>query len=84
LASWANGPDRRDGNYPARSSAQDAVEALTKNYVPQHLIVLGGGYVGLEMAQAYRRFGSRVTIVEHGPQPAGREARTRSTKDKAL
>jgi pyruvate/2-oxoglutarate dehydrogenase complex dihydrolipoamide dehydrogenase (E3) component len=37
------------------------------------LIVLGGGYVGLELAQAYRRFGSRVSIVEAGPQLAGRE-----------
>jgi pyruvate/2-oxoglutarate dehydrogenase complex dihydrolipoamide dehydrogenase (E3) component len=49
------------------------IEALELDYVPQHLIVLGGGYVALEMAQAYRRFGSRVTIVEHGPQLAGRE-----------
>jgi pyruvate/2-oxoglutarate dehydrogenase complex dihydrolipoamide dehydrogenase (E3) component len=49
------------------------IEALELDYVPQHLIVLGGGYVGLEMAQAYRRFGSRVTIIEHGPQLAGRE-----------
>jgi pyruvate/2-oxoglutarate dehydrogenase complex dihydrolipoamide dehydrogenase (E3) component len=37
------------------------------------LIVLGGGYVGLELAQAYRRFGSRVSIAEIGPQLAGRE-----------
>src|ERR1700732_3726497 len=49
------------------------IEALELDYVPQHLIVLGGGYVGMEMAQAYRRFGSRVTIIEHGPQLAGRE-----------
>src|ERR1700730_8686932 len=49
------------------------IEALELDYVPQHLIVLGGGYVGLEMAQAYRRFGSRITIIEHGPQLAGRE-----------
>lgn len=49
------------------------IEALELDYVPQHLIVLGGGYVGLEMAQAYRRFGSRVTIIEHGLQLAGRE-----------
>src|ERR1700730_8104007 len=49
------------------------VEALELDRLPAHLIVLGGGYVGLEMAQAYRRFGSRVTIVEAGPQLAGRE-----------
>src|SRR5208282_6908866 len=49
------------------------IEALELDYVPQHLIVLGGGYVGLEMAQAFRRFGSRVTIIEYGPQIAGRE-----------
>jgi pyruvate/2-oxoglutarate dehydrogenase complex dihydrolipoamide dehydrogenase (E3) component len=49
------------------------IEALELDYLPAHLIVLGGGYVGLELAQAYRRFGSRVTIVEHGPQLAGRE-----------
>jgi pyruvate/2-oxoglutarate dehydrogenase complex dihydrolipoamide dehydrogenase (E3) component len=35
--------------------------------------VIGGGYVGLELAQAYRRFGSRVTIIEHGPQLIARE-----------
>src|SRR6202047_1944067 len=49
------------------------IEALELDYVPQHLIVLGGGYVGLELAQAYRRFGSLVTIIEQGPQLAGRE-----------
>jgi pyruvate/2-oxoglutarate dehydrogenase complex dihydrolipoamide dehydrogenase (E3) component len=49
------------------------IEALELDYLPSHLIVLGGGYVGLELAQAYRRFGSRVTIIEHGPQLAGRE-----------
>ncbi len=42
------------------------IEALELDYVPAHLIVLGGGYVGIEMAQAYRRFGSRVTIVQAG------------------
>src|SRR3954464_12802954 len=40
------------------------VEALELDRVPEHLIVLGGGYVGLELAQAMRRFGSRVTVVE--------------------
>jgi pyruvate/2-oxoglutarate dehydrogenase complex dihydrolipoamide dehydrogenase (E3) component len=49
------------------------IEALELDYVPPHLIVLGGGYVGLELAQAYRRFGSRVTIVQHGPRVAARE-----------
>src|SRR5207245_9046314 len=43
------------------------IEALELDYLPSHLVVLGGGYVGLELAQAYRRFGSRVTVVEHGP-----------------
>jgi pyruvate/2-oxoglutarate dehydrogenase complex dihydrolipoamide dehydrogenase (E3) component len=49
------------------------VETLELDRLPDHLIVLGGGYVGLELAQAYRRFGSRVSIVEIGPQLAGRE-----------
>ena len=49
------------------------VEALELDRVPDHLVVLGGGYVGLELAQAYRRFGARVTIVEKGAQLAGRE-----------
>ena len=51
----------------------DAVEALTNETVmdltelPEHLVVLGGGYIGCELGQAYRRFGSRVTII-HGPE----------------
>src|SRR5262245_61475271 len=49
------------------------IEALELDYVPPHLLVLGGGYVGLELAQAYRRFGSRVTVIEHGPQLMRRE-----------
>jgi len=49
------------------------IEALELDYLPPHLIVLGGGYVGLEFAQAYRRFGSRVTVIEHGPRLMGRE-----------
>jgi pyruvate/2-oxoglutarate dehydrogenase complex dihydrolipoamide dehydrogenase (E3) component len=49
------------------------IEALELDYLPPHLIVLGGGYVGLELAQAYRRFGSKVTVVQHGPQLVGRE-----------
>src|SRR6516162_3881346 len=49
------------------------IEALELDYLPSHLVVVGGGYVGLEMAQAYRRFGSRVTIIETGPQLMTRE-----------
>ena len=49
------------------------VEALELDRLPDHLIVLGGGYVGLELAQAIRRFGSRVTVIEMGPRLAGRE-----------
>ena len=49
------------------------IEALELDYLPPHLIVLGGGYVGLEFAQAYRRFGSRVTVIQKGPQFMDRE-----------
>jgi pyruvate/2-oxoglutarate dehydrogenase complex dihydrolipoamide dehydrogenase (E3) component len=41
--------------------------------LPEHLIVVGGSYIGLEFAQMYRRFGSRVTVVEAGPRLVGRE-----------
>jgi pyruvate/2-oxoglutarate dehydrogenase complex dihydrolipoamide dehydrogenase (E3) component len=43
------------------------------DFLPEHLIVVGGSYVGLEFGQMYRRFGSRVTIVEMGPRLTGRE-----------
>ena len=49
------------------------IEALELDVLPQHLIVIGGGYAGLELAQAYRRFGAEVTVVEAGPQLMGRE-----------
>src|SRR5262245_22214144 len=49
------------------------IEALEVDHVPPHLLVLGGGYVGLEFAQAYRRFGSRVTIIQDGTQLLSRE-----------
>ena len=49
------------------------VEALELDRLPSHLIILGGGYVGLEFAQAFIRFGSRVTVVERGPQLLARE-----------
>ena len=63
---------------PPVSGLEDArplthIEALDLDYLPSHLIVFGGGYVGLELAQAYGRFGSRVTVIEHGPQLMNRE-----------
>jgi pyruvate/2-oxoglutarate dehydrogenase complex dihydrolipoamide dehydrogenase (E3) component len=60
---------------PGLASAQPLthIEVLDLDYVPAHLLVLGGGYVGLEMAQAYRRFGSRVTVIESNAQLMTRE-----------
>jgi len=49
------------------------IEALELDYLPSHLVVLGGGYVGLELAQAYRRFGSRVSVIQSGSQLMSRE-----------
>ncbi len=49
------------------------IEALELDYSPQHLIVLGGGYIGLELAQAIRRFGSRVTVIDRNSRLASRE-----------
>jgi pyruvate/2-oxoglutarate dehydrogenase complex dihydrolipoamide dehydrogenase (E3) component len=43
------------------------------DFLPEHLIVVGGSYIGLEFGQMYRRFGSRVTIVEMGPRLIARE-----------
>ena len=43
------------------------------DFLPEHLIVVGGSYVGLEFAQMYRRFGSRVTVIEKGARLVGRE-----------
>jgi len=52
----------------AESTPLTNIELLELDRVPEHLIVIGGGYVGLEFAQAYRRFGSKVTIVHNAPQ----------------
>jgi pyruvate/2-oxoglutarate dehydrogenase complex dihydrolipoamide dehydrogenase (E3) component len=49
------------------------IEALELDVRPAHLIVVGGGYTGVELAQAWRRFGSGVTIIEPGAQIMGRE-----------
>jgi pyruvate/2-oxoglutarate dehydrogenase complex dihydrolipoamide dehydrogenase (E3) component len=46
---------------------------MAVDFLPEHLIIVGGSYVGLEFAQMYRRFGSKVTVVEMGPRLIGRE-----------
>jgi pyruvate/2-oxoglutarate dehydrogenase complex dihydrolipoamide dehydrogenase (E3) component len=38
------------------------------DFLPRHLVILGGSYIGLEFAQMFRRFGSEVTVIEHGPR----------------
>jgi pyruvate/2-oxoglutarate dehydrogenase complex dihydrolipoamide dehydrogenase (E3) component len=57
----------------AEATPMTHVEALELDRLPRHLIVLGGGYIGLELSQAFRRFGSNVTMIEHGAQLANRE-----------
>jgi pyruvate/2-oxoglutarate dehydrogenase complex dihydrolipoamide dehydrogenase (E3) component len=46
---------------------------MNVDFLPEHLIIVGGSYIGLEFGQMYRRFGSEVTIVEMGPRLIGRE-----------
>lgn len=49
------------------------VSILELDTVPTHLVIVGGGYIALEFAQMYRRFGARVSVVERGPRLASRE-----------
>ena len=51
----------------------DSTKIMELDEVPEHLLVLGGGYVGIEFAQMFRRFGSEVTVVQRGPQLLSRE-----------
>jgi pyruvate/2-oxoglutarate dehydrogenase complex dihydrolipoamide dehydrogenase (E3) component len=51
----------------------DSTSVMELAEVPAHLLVLGGGFIGLEFAQMFRRFGSRVTMLEAGPRIASRE-----------
>ena len=51
----------------------NSTSIMELDQVPEHLIVLGGGYIGLEFAQMFRRFGARVTIVQSGGQLLGQE-----------
>lgn len=56
-----------------RVPALDSISIMELASVPDHLLVLGGGYIGLEFAQMFRRFGSEVTIVQRGERLLGRE-----------
>jgi pyruvate/2-oxoglutarate dehydrogenase complex dihydrolipoamide dehydrogenase (E3) component len=60
-----------DGLDPARTLNSTTIMEL--DVVPEHLIVLGGGYVGLEFGQMFRRFGARVTIIQRGARLLSRE-----------
>jgi pyruvate/2-oxoglutarate dehydrogenase complex dihydrolipoamide dehydrogenase (E3) component len=51
-----------------RVAPLDSTSIMELDRVPEHLIVLGGGYIGLEFAQMFRRFGSRVTVLQRGRQ----------------
>jgi pyruvate/2-oxoglutarate dehydrogenase complex dihydrolipoamide dehydrogenase (E3) component len=74
----------------AQSRPLTHIEALELDKLPEHLIVLGGGYVGLELAQAFRRFGSRVTVVErngaiiHREDPDVTESVTQLFRDEGI
>lgn len=57
----------------ADANAMTHVEALKLEVLPQKLLVLGGGYIGLELGQAFRRLGAEVAIIEQAPQIASRE-----------
>jgi pyruvate/2-oxoglutarate dehydrogenase complex dihydrolipoamide dehydrogenase (E3) component len=56
-----------------RVPALDSTSIMELDTLPEHLLVLGGGYVGLEFAQMFRRFGSDVTVVQRGAKLLGRE-----------
>ena len=57
----------------AESKPMTHIEALELDHIPEHLLVLGGGYVGLELAQGLRRFGSRVTVIDHNDRLTHKE-----------
>ena len=65
-------PGLNDDTYLTNSSMMD------DDFLPPHLIVLGGSYVGLEFAQVYRRFGSEVTVIELAPRLIARETSSSS------
>jgi pyruvate/2-oxoglutarate dehydrogenase complex dihydrolipoamide dehydrogenase (E3) component len=63
------------GTIPGLAEAQPLthVEALELDEIPQHLLVIGGGYVGIELSQAVRRFGSKVSVIDRNERLMSRE-----------
>jgi pyruvate/2-oxoglutarate dehydrogenase complex dihydrolipoamide dehydrogenase (E3) component len=57
---------------------------MALDVLPEHLVIVGGSYIGLEFAQMYRRFGSRVTVIEAGPRLIGREDAEVSAEVRAI
>jgi len=55
------------------SNPMTHIEALELDIVPEHLVIIGCGYVGLEFAQAMQRFGSKVTMIDHGERVLKKE-----------
>jgi pyruvate/2-oxoglutarate dehydrogenase complex dihydrolipoamide dehydrogenase (E3) component len=51
----------------------DNTSLLAMDTIPEHLVIVGGSYIGIEFGQMYRRFGSKVTLVEKGPRLVGHE-----------
>jgi pyruvate/2-oxoglutarate dehydrogenase complex dihydrolipoamide dehydrogenase (E3) component len=66
-ASVPDMPGIAEAGYLTNSSMMEV------DFLPEHLVIIGGSYIGLEFAQMYRRFGSRVTVVEMGPRLIARE-----------
>ncbi len=60
------------------------ISMMDIDFVPPHLVVIGGSYIGLEFAQMYRRFGAEVTVCEMGPRLIGREDEDISDEVKAI
>ena len=77
-ASVPDMPGLRDVPFFTNSSIMDV------DFLPDHLLIIGGSYVGLEFAQMYRRFGSRVTVVEMAPRLIAREDEEVSATVKAI
>ncbi len=71
-------PGLDDVDYLTNSSIMDV------DFLPEHLVVIGGSYIGLEFAQMYRRFGSRVTVVEMGGRLIARDDEDVSAEVKGI